>query len=429
MARNARLGTLVLLFLTVSSAWPQEGGVLGRGGLGGGGGGLRPPAPPQPAPVETVWLAVGPVSLPPDVEISGLVAVGPVTVAGKVLGDITSIGGKVSLAETAVVRGHVTAVCATVDRAEGATVAGEVRERTLEDVASTTVGWPGSEGAILRIGDVGVRRGENSASWVLALGGDVTVRKGAEVDEIVAFGGDLTIEEGADVRRARVIGGELRRPEGKARDEDEVLSGAVLPCSSTEAPESPAYRSSSLKIGQSSTSIQCRITTTGGTSARLDLTAQSVRGSVQIALGMQGIGRVAFGGPRPAIIRGRNDDYYRRWQASYTQFGTKRAAAQEVPEGSDPLFTESAAVGVGIRIVVNATDQQRAWGERTIVLGIPTGAEYLAAPPGIGGTMLDADHGEAEPEGSYGDPYRRGSYSGPGSGYGGRGGGGGGGRW
>jgi hypothetical protein len=374
MSGTGRLATVMTVLVAAATGYPQEGGALGRGGLGG-------PASPQPEPaaVKTVWLAVGPVSVAQGEEISGLAAIGPVTVAGTVLGDITSIGGKVSLTETAIVRGHVTAVCGSVDKAEGAKVAGEVRERTLADAASTTVGWPGSEGADMRIGDVEVQRGDDRPAWLIVLGGDVAVREGADVDDIVAFGGNLTIEEGAEVKRARVVGGELRRPEGKAKDEDEVLSGVVLPCSSVETRESPAYRSSSLKIGQASGSMHLQITATGGPMAALDLTGRSMRGSVQIALGVQGIGRVAFGGSRPAIIGGPHGDYFRRWQASLTQFGTKRAAAQEVPEGSDPLFTESAAVGVGIRIVVSATEGQRGWGERTIVLGIPTGAEYLAS--------------------------------------------------
>jgi len=375
----------------------------------GGGGGLRGAlgAAPEVAPVGTVWLAVGPVTVGEGEEIGGLVALGPVTIAGKVAGDVTSIGGKVSLEKSAVVTGNITAVCAPIEVAEGAQVAGEVRPHELPDMASVVVGWPGAQAAAVRIGETAIEAGEGAPKWLVVLGGNVTVAKGSQAGEIVAIGGAITVEEGAELKAARAIGGVVGRPQGQAIENDEAIEGLVFPCLGESPPGTPASRSSQFRISQSAESMQFGLSSSGGTGARIDLSAKGDQGDLSLSLAMDAVGRFpGAAGWRERYGGARAEGYRPVWQVHYDQFGQPTSNAQGVPENSDPDFAKSAAVGVGLQFIVSATDEKDRRGERTVRIGIPGGAQALLGAGGYGG-------------GGYGGGYGGGNYYGGEAAYGG----------
>ncbi len=412
MRAKMRWVAMVGAVLLAAATSAQLGGGPGQearptgGGYGGGLGG-RTGGAPDVGPVGTVWLAMGPVTVGEGEEISGLVALGPVTVAGTVAGDVTSIGGKVSLQKSAVVTGNITAICAPIEVAEGAKVAGEVRPDELPDMASIIVGWPGTEAAAVRIGETEIGAGEGAPKWLVVLGGNVTVPKGSQAGEIVAIGGDITVEEGAELKAARVIGGEIHRPEAKLSEQDEAMGGVVFPCLAEDRPDSPVSRSSQFRISQSTESMQFGLNSSGGSSARVDLSAKGEKGDLALSLAMDAVGRLPGRLPwRERYGGGEAPEYRPIWQSHYNQPGQATSHPQQVPHDSDPDFAKSAAVGVGLQLIVSATDEKDRRGERTVRIGIPGGAQTLLGAGGYAG-------------GGFGGGYGRGDYGGGEGAYGG----------
>lgn len=369
------VGTAVIgVFVLGGCAWAQLGGFGGGiGGGGGGGGGHQQTRSPDAGPevAETpVLLGVGVVSVAEGKEISGLVVIGGADIAGEVTGDVTAIGGPVTLAATAVVRGNVTAVCASVTQAEGAKVYGEVQERQLEEMSVVDIGWPEPGDQVVRIGDVELRQGQENPIALIVLGGKVTVGKGVRAAEIIAIGGDVTIEKGADVAKVTVIGGKVTRPKGQAADEDEVVPAAVVACGTWQMVRGPASGSASTTITHAAPSTMLSVESTGRHWGQVTVRRPEGPG---LLLDL----RLASNGNRHDL-RG------------FNQGPRPDGAAIDPKDQPDPLFRSSMAVSAGMSLKVTAAtmgegDTPLTSVERTITLGVPAGSEGLVGSADGGG--------------------------------------------
>ena len=351
----AVIGVLVL----GGCAWAQ------LGGFGGGGGGYQHTRSPDAGPevAETpVLLGVGVVSVPEGKEISGLVVIGAAVIAGEVTGDVTAIGGPVTLAATAVVRGDVTALCAPVAQAEGAKVYGEVQERQLEEMSAVDIGWPEPGDQVVRIGDVELKEGQKNPIAMICLGGKVTVGKGVRAAEVIAIGGDVTIEKGADVTKVTAIGGKVTRPKGQAADKDEVIPAAVVACGPWQMVRGPASGSASTTITHATLSAMLAVESSGQRWGRATVRRSEGPG---LLLDL----RLASNGNRHEL-RG------------FMHRPGRGEAAIDPKDQPDPLFRSSMSVSAGMDLKVTAAtmgegDEPQTRVERTITLGVPAGSQGL----------------------------------------------------
>ena len=335
--------------------------------MGGGNAGPRNPVPDKP-----VWLAVGPVTVPQGEDIGGVVAIGPVTVAGKVKGDVTSFGGKIVLERTAVVGGNVTAVCAPVEKAEGATVGGEVRQNELPEMASTALDPQDPDAARLLIGSQEVTGAEGTR--YIVLGGAVTVKGEAKVADILGVGAAITLAPAVEVDTIRGVAVEVRRPEGAQAKPDEIVEPLCLVCGGRGAVGGGAAASSTMSLNQSTASVRLDAQTGGGATGHVGVSSAGPSSQVNVLLTTKAVPRF---GPFP-------EDPIYAWPTM-------------VPTGPDeasPLLRESFLVGAGMSInaslisVAEANEgepagQQRSL-TRTIALAVPADAVVLAQAGGYG---------------------------------------------
>ncbi len=369
---------LAVAALSSGLATGQLGGGVG-GGLGGGvnGGGLRGPAQAAALPPgKPILVGVGPVSVAEGEEVGGVVAIGPVSIAGRVLGDVTTIGGKVSLARTALVAGNVTAVCAPVEVAEGAKVAGEVHANEFPGLASMDVGWPGAPQGAVVVGNwkptAGVAR-----PALIVIGGDAVVPKGTKMEQVGVLGGDLTIEEGADVATACVLGGTLTRVGGKLKEADEVLAPFAVPLEPPAPPDAGADVRTTLSLARSTSALRAAVETQGPWCSHATFAVGTARFTVWLALDTRAVQRVPEPAETPTAgggLGGGAGVARDEWGAGYVD------DPQYVSRDKDPAFQRSTMIGAGVEIAVTATDDQQRTVKRTINIGVPHEALWLGGP-------------------------------------------------
>jgi hypothetical protein len=367
----------VVLALAVASAPQAQLGGLG-GGIGGGGvaGGLGGGTEPAESPwlKAPVWLAVGPVTVPADQEIDGLVAIGPITVSGKVMGDVTSFGGRIVLEKTAVVAGHVTAVCASIEKAEGAQVGGEVRPNQIPEVAITQLDPQQADAAVLLIGthEITARDGGR----YIVLGGDVTVKAQAKAAAIMALGGTVTLEEGAEVGLVRGVGATVKRAGAAPREPDALLDPLVLPCGGHGVSTGAAMASSLTTLRRSTASVALEAHT--GEQSSGNSSVWSSGGPLQVGVTLTIKGARRFG---PFM-----DDPEYPWPRSVL----------DDREQASPLLRESAVAGAAVSISASLggekvggpqptppEGEQRSF-QQSVTLAVPANAAVLARPAGFG---------------------------------------------
>jgi hypothetical protein len=352
-----------------------------------------------------VWLAVGPVTVGVNDEIGGLVALGPVTVEGTVRGDVVSLGGRIRLTPTAKVAGHVTAVCATIEREEGATVSGAVRAEALPEARSIDLGWPGSRAGTLLVGAATIADGDTREA-VLAVGGDVTVKRGARITEITVVGGNLKIADGATVSSAYVIGGRLERA-GKAGEEDQVVAPVVLDSAAAGGPGAVAGLNSTYTATQYAGPVSINLDASPFRQPSLSISVAGARGGLQVSLNSIVGHRVR----KTLAAAGRPPDW-EEWLWGYNQFGAYLLEEVVVSDAADPAFADALAVAAALGVSASVSDDQGRSASRSLQIGVPPEAARLAPM--------------AYSQGSYGGGTRGGGGLGGGRGGGDRGGGAGG---
>lgn len=388
MKAGTRAIAIVAAMLPVAVGIAQSGGGRG-GGMGGyfGGPGARDQVP---RPEKPVWLCIGPAVVEEGQEIGGLVAFGPVTIAGKVQGDVTSFGGGIAVRKTGTIAGNVTAVCADINIAKGAQVEGVVQARQLPDMASIDVGWPGPDGMRIIFGDAEIVPGDAPIGPRVVIGGNVTVRGGAKVSEVVAVGGDVTIAEGADVDAVRLVGGRLTRAGGRATKQDETIEPLTLRCEGlpTEDPKAPAAAWTTSTVQQRTQSME--VSVQPASDWQRWVTLALTNGSWNIALHTRTAAVVRRPAPEP--------DKAGQFQVYPAWTGWPLYA----PTDSAPAFASSTAVGVGVYIGVSqaiSTDGNQRSASRTIGLAVPASAKTLTeglggyGPVGGGYGGLGSSHG------------------------------------
>ncbi len=397
MRAIAMVGAMLPVAAGIAQLGGATGGEGGRVGGGFGGGGLGARAQ-LPRPEKPVWLCIGAAVVEEGEEIGGLVAFGPVTVGGKVHGDVTSFGGAIVVRKTGVIAGNVTAVCADITVAEGATVEGAVQARQLPDMASIDVGWPGPDAMRIIFGDAEIAPGDGPIGPRVVIGGNATVRRGAAVSEVAAIGGDVTIEEGTEVSAVRIAGGRLQRPGGKAEEKDETIEPVTLTCEGLphEDPNAPAAAWTTSTVDHGTDSMRLVTQPASEWQRTIQLMLGNGRWSLSLHTQIAAVVRE----PAPEPEKAGQFKAYPAWT------GWPLYA----PADSSPAFAKSTAVGVGLHIgvsqAISQAGSQRS-GSRTVTMAVPASAKTLTEAlggygPGVGGGY-----------GSYGSGYRgRGSIGG-----------------
>jgi len=338
---------------------------------------------PAGAASKPVWLSIGPVTVAEGKEINGLVAIGPVTVAGTVHGDVTSFGGKIVLEKTAVVDGHVTAVCAPVEKAEGAKVAGDVNANAIPELALTPMGATNPDSLALVVGGIEVKGTERRG--LVVVGGEVHVCQGADVAEVVGIGGRVQIDEGATVGSAKTIGGEIVRAGGANAGADATIAPFIGVCDQRMAgevspgPGRPGGGSMESSMEQSASGMRLSVACGGWWDLRASIA--SALQEAQFGLELQAkaaerhpvpeVGNPALGGValQPGSV----------WPP---------VKALEIARDKDPALQHSTSVGTGIAISLAvaegpATSQRQV--RRTLRLAVPSDAASLAQEGYMGG--------------------------------------------
>lgn len=320
------------------------------------------------ATYDHAWVAIGPVLVGPDEAVQSLVAVGPITVAGSVFGDVTGIGGRVVLAPGALVTGRVTAICASVEVAEGAKVLGGVRQQELSLMRVTPLTPDLPSGAELILGDREFT--EAYPRQAIVVGGSALVRAGAGLTEIIALGGDVRIEAGPQVKAARVLGGQLTRVAARADDQDERSEPLLLRCGGRTAAEQAALGrlTSSFERDQGNLKYAAYSDTWYTGEVRLAAFAPEARAELALAV------KQATRSPLPA---GARLDQPLNFGEGWSSWPRRTLC---VPTDADPLWQKSCALGVALRIeatIETPQDRRRNVSHRSLTLGVPADAEGL----------------------------------------------------
>ncbi|MBM3497197.1 MAG: polymer-forming cytoskeletal protein [Armatimonadetes bacterium] len=326
---------------------------------------------PVQAPLDTydnAWVVIGPVSVGPDEAVQSLVAVGPITIAGNVFGDVVSVGGKVTIAPTALVAGNVTALCGYVEVAEGAKVLGTVRANELALVRVTPLTPAAPAEAALILGDHEFI--DPRLRQAIVIGGNALVRATSGLTEIIALGGDVRIEAGPQVSAARVFGGQLTRVAPRPEAQDERAEPMRLRFGGRLAAESSAVARLTSSFERDRENLKLAAFSERSNTGEAHLAAFAPSSRVELTLAVKQANRSPLSaGQQPG---------------QWLQFGEGWASwpkrSLDVPADADPLLQQSAALGVALRIdatIETPGEPRRNLAQRTLTLGIPADAEGL----------------------------------------------------
>ena len=318
---------------------------------------------------DQVYITVGPTPVAEGARIGGLVAIGPVDIAGSVMGDVVALGGRVVLRETAVVAGDVIAVCSEVEVAEGATVGGRVMPDHLPELRQFHTGWAGSGGTTVRFGDTEIPRlrVEEMPRRLVVIGGDVHMHQRARIPDLIAVGGDVRRKSGARLGSVGIIGGFL--PHGSFRPYrwGAALDPVWYPCNGPVRSGAEGANTAGLSVGQSECGMDLYMSPGLANGGRLTLEIGGEGGDgLYLYLDVAGARR----GLNPEAEVG-------RWATKYDPFHRPRPDIQPLPPDADPLYAQSRAIGVGMILEASGSDRRGRAGTRTVRLGIPTGADML----------------------------------------------------
>jgi len=318
---------------------------------------------------DQVYITVGPTPVVEGMRIGGLVAIGPVDIAGSVMGDVISLGGNVVLRETAVVGGDVIAVCSEVEVAEGATVGGRITPDHLPELRQFHTGWAGNGGTIVRFGDTEIPRlrVEEMPGRLVVIGGDVHMDERAKIPDLIAIGGDVRRKSGARLGSVGIVGGFL--PHGSFRPYrwGAALDPVWYPCNGSIRSGTEGADTAGLSISQSKCGMDLWLSPGLANGGRLTLEIGG-RGSDSVYLHLDVAG--ATRGPNPNAEVG-------LWATRYDRFDRPRPDTQPLPPDADALYARSRAIGVGMILEASGSDPWGRDGTRTVRLGIPTGADLL----------------------------------------------------
>ena len=338
-----------------------------------GGGNAQEGQPTHHWPTELVWIAVGPVSVGANQEVGSLMAVGPVTVEGKVHGDVTSLGGKVTVAPSGVIAGQLTALCAQADVAEGGKVAGDVKAYELPEMDRTSLSLRSPADAELIVGNA--EFSEPFPTCAVVIGGDAIVRAGSGLTEILAVGGNVRIEAGAHVKAARVVGGKLERVATEEGAQDQVTEPFILRCAGHSAPGGVAAALWTSNLEEDVENVKLAAYSEEWGTGEVHLAAFGVQSRVELTI-------AAKYATRSPLPKGRSLGEWRQNIGEGWDSWPKRQLW--VATDADPLLIESAALGVGVRIdagIESPGEPHRRSSQRSITLGVPSDARELIAEP------------------------------------------------
>ena len=367
MTTRRWMGILGVTFLTASVGHAQLGGAApGRDLLG---------APPE----YHYWISVGPVTVGEGEIAGGMVALGAVTVAGEVRGDVLSVGGGVTLAKGSTVTGNVTAIRAGIDRAKGAKVFGEVQPDRLPEL--DLVELSPSEHGTNRV-HFGAARidGEELAS-VVVVGGDLTVGADAQIGLVVVMGGDLIVEAGGTCRNVQVAGGSVTAPETAEVGTSKATAPQVLKCGG-QTPGTSARSWIMPRNHREDSYLQVHMDTTDPWRAIIEVKAPTALGINLKVLTVACARRLESTRP-PANEssgggRGGGGGFGGGGGGGEATWPT---APIYVADDADPLFAASTAIGTAIKLEARVRLSQPYQGQRnqpqTIALAVPSDAGVL----------------------------------------------------